>query len=264
MNIVTTPNNDLTSPEACAETLRLALRQAHLEKREAVMRFAAGFSHDMNNLLTPILAYGSMIKEDLPPGDEAVEFIQEILDAAEKTQQLVRTMQDIRAKGVVSGATSVNEAVAVAVAEFRAGLPQIITLNHVPDSTIGETRGEPIALRRVVRELLKNAVTAMPVGGEITVATRVEVLPGETELAGDLASAGPYFVISVRDQGIGMADEIQHHIYEPYFTKWPTGQSKGLGLAIASGLIRKCGGFIRCTSAIGAGTTFDVLLKPAA
>lgn len=251
-----------SSPEAEIERLRAELKRVREEKREAVMRFAAGFSHDMNNLLTPIMAYGSMIKEDLPPGHEAVEFIQEILDAAEKTQLLIRTMQDVRAKGIVTGATPVNEAAATAVAEFRKNLPAGVTLEFAPSASVTDTRGEPIALRRIVTELLKNAVTAMPQGGAISVTTRRETLAAETEISGDFMPAGNYFVIAVRDTGIGVPAEVLPHIFDPYYTKWPTGQAKGLGLAIAAGLARKFGGVIRCTSAPGA-TAFDVFLRTA-
>jgi two-component system, cell cycle sensor histidine kinase and response regulator CckA len=243
-----------SSPEAEIARLREQLRNAQADKREAVMRFAAGFSHDMNNLLTPIMAYGFMIKEDLPPGDEAVEYIQEILDAADKTQLLIRTMQDVRAKGVVAGVMSVNDAVNTAVADFRGGLPPNITLTCTLDSGVTETRGEPTAMRRVLFELLKNAVTAMPSGGTISVSTHIEALPQDLTLGDE---------ITVRDMGIGLDAETQRHIYEPYFTHWPTGHAKGLGLAIAAGLVRKTGGYIRCTSAPAAGATFDVLLRPA-
>lgn len=251
-----------TNPDAEIERLRAELRRVQTDKREAVMRFASGFSHDMNNLLTPIMAYGTMMKEQVPPGSEVREYIQEILDAADKTQQLVRTMQDVRAKGVVAGAMSINDAVTAAVASFRETLPANITLELSTDLTVTDTRGEPTVLRRVLHELLKNAVTATPAGGRISVSTHIEALPQPVEFGDEIAPAGTYFAVTVRDGGIGMDAETQRHIFEPYYTHWPTGHAKGLGLAIAAGLVRRTGGFLRCTSAPGGGSRFDVLLRP--
>ena len=78
-----------------------------------------------------------------------------------------------------------------------------------------------------------------------------------------LAAAASYSVIYIRDQGTGMGDEIRSRMYDPYFTHGSQVHPKGLGMSLVFGLIRKCGGHIRCTSALGAGTQFEIFLLAA-
>lgn len=244
--------------------LREALQKAESHKREALMRLAAGFSHDVNNFLTPVLAYSTMIKEDLPPGHLAVEFADEIIQAADKAQQLIKLMQDVRAKGHLSGVMAVNDTVSSAIGEFRPQLAANIDLALQFDPAIGDAQGDGVAMRRALREIFDNAANSMPVGGSLTVSTRIADLAKLTPMDGDVAPPGRYYVVSVRDQGTGMSEDVRSSMYEPYFTTRPHGQAKGLGLSIARGLVRKCDGFLNCISAIGAGTTFEIYLSPLA
>jgi signal transduction histidine kinase len=68
-------------------------------------------------------------------------------------------------------------------------------------------------------------------------------------------------VISIKDNGIGMADEVKAKIFQPFFTTKPTGQGTGLGLSLAYDIVTKGhGGTIECESVEGEGTTFVVRL----
>lgn len=241
--------------------LRERLRLAEVHKTEALTRLAGGFSHDINNFLTPMLAYSGMIKDEVPQGHLAAEYAQEIFDAAEKTQQFIKLMQDIRAKGQFGGIFSPNEAVQLAVADVQPRLNGAIQLiaNLAPD--MPQAVGDVAAMRRALRELLENSVNSMPVGGDLTVTTKTAKLDAEMPMDGATAPAGDYAMITVRDQGTGMSDDTMARKYEPYFTTRPRGQAKGLGLSIAIGLVVKCGGYIRCESAFGSGTTFEIFLR---
>ena len=179
-------------------------------------------------------------------------------------QQLIKTMQEIRARGQFVGVADLNETIASAIAEFRAQLPSGIRLTTELNFSAGHVRGDTAGLRRIVRELLENAVNAMPAGGDLTVATGPVELKSETPMDGGTAPAENYAVITIRDQGTGMNETVRAHIYEPYFTVRPQGHAKGLGLAITAGLVRKCGGFIRCTTAFGQGTAFEIFLRQSA
>lgn len=256
------PDQAESSIDELARARRL-LQQAEAQKREALTRLAAGICHDVNNFLTPVLAYATMIKEDLPPGHPAIEFADEIIQAAEKSQEFMKLMQDIRAKGHISGGFDLNAAAASVVAGFQAGLPAGIQMSFHPDPAAAAASGDTGAIGRALRELLDNAVVAMPVGGTITVATACVQLDGETPMDNATAPAGRYLVLSVRDEGTGMTGDVRARMYDPYFSSKPNGQAKGLGLSLAAGLINKCNGFIRSTTALGAGTTFEIFLRPA-
>ena len=93
--------------------------------------------------------------------------------------------------------------------------------------------------------LLLNARDAMPSGGWLTLATRVE--RGEA-------------VAEVSDTGNGIPAEHLARIYDPFFTTKATGQGTGLGLSITYGIVREHDGSIHCDSAPGQGTRFTLRL----
>lgn len=96
-------------------------------------------------------------------------------------------------------------------------------------------------LHQVLINLLKNASEAMPQGGELTVATRIE---------------GDNLELSITDTGLGMSPEVQASIFQPYFTTKEKGT--GLGLAICQNILEEHGGCIIADSAPGQGSTFTL------
>jgi signal transduction histidine kinase len=100
---------------------------------------------------------------------------------------------------------------------------------------------DPQQLHQVLVNLFKNALEAMPRGGELTVATRIKDKNAE---------------ISLTDTGEGMSAEVQTKIFQPYFTTKEKGT--GLGLAICRNILEEHGGCIFADSAPGAGSTFTI------
>lgn len=98
-------------------------------------------------------------------------------------------------------------------------------------------------LKQVFLNLLKNAVEAMPNGGEVKVTAAVE---GET------------MVIAFSDQGCGISQEQLAKLGEPFFTTKPNGT--GLGSMVSYKIIANHGGTISVRSGEGTGTTFEIRL----
>jgi signal transduction histidine kinase len=96
-------------------------------------------------------------------------------------------------------------------------------------------------LQQVFLNLFLNARDAMPRGGWLSIATRIE--DGQV-------------VAEVGDTGAGIQVDHLSRIYDPFFTTKPIGQGTGLGLSITYGIVHEHGGVITCESVEGKGTMF--------
>ena len=114
--------------------------------------------------------------------------------------------------------------------------------------------GSPIHLKRLLMNLVSNAVRYNKDNGSVTLSCR------ELETKGNTA----WFEFTCADTGIGMSEEYQQHLFEPFTQEHCTARSTyggtGLGMPIAKSLVDKMGGEITFTSKLGEGTTFHVIL----
>lgn len=127
------------------------------------------------------------------------------------------------------------------------------------DSLRGAFSGDPVRLRQVCNNLLGNAVKFTE-GGTIRFAARAE----------SASATRPAIVhVSVSDTGIGIPEEAQRRLFQPFMqadqSLSRTHGGSGLGLTICKHLVSLMGGTISCESAVGKGTTmrFSVRLEPA-
>jgi signal transduction histidine kinase len=142
------------------------------------------------------------------------------------------TRQKVRIKDVIQEAISRNI------------LPKNITLISQLDENLPIILGDPVHLGQIIRNILSNAIQAMPEGGNLTIKSEVP-------------SQG-WVDISTTDTGVGIPEDNLTKIFEPLFTTKAKGI--GLGLAITKTLVEAHGGTIDVQSEIGTGSTFIVRL----
>ncbi len=236
------------------------LRQA--QKMEAVGRLAGGIAHDFNNLLTAIRGNAELMSHRVKNDPAMAAEVDEILHAADRAASLTRQLLAFSRKQILQPvALDINEIVASVSRMARRLIGTGVQLQQELAPSVAQVLADPAQIEQVLLNLIVNARDAMPTGGMITVQTanvRLEADSPEMSQAG--LSPGPFVLLSVSDNGIGMDEATQARIFEPFFTTKETGRGTGLGLSTVYGIVRQTGGAISVASDRGRGASFRVYL----
>jgi two-component system cell cycle sensor histidine kinase/response regulator CckA len=229
------------------------------QKMEAVGRLAGGVAHDLNNLLTPVLGYTGLLDEEVSGNSQAAGYVNDIKAAALRARDLVaRLLSFSRKRDVNLEVVELNEILKGFHRLLRPAIRENVELCYQLCKEPLSVLADSSLLERVIMNLAVNAQDAMPGGGEAFIATDIVEI-GEDGLSGS-RMAGKCAVLTVRDTGEGIADEVINKIFEPFFTTKPVAEGTGLGLATVYSIVERLGGVITVSSVVGEGTEFQILL----
>ena len=246
---------------ALDELSRTQEQLGQAQKMDAVGRLAAGIAHDFNNLLAVILGRCHMLNDRLAPDDPLKRHAELIASTGQRASALVAQLLAFSRKQVLQPKVlDLNLVVAELMRLLERVVREDIHIEIRPTERLGRIRADPAQLEQVILNLVVNARDAMPGGGRLTIeTTNVEV--GDGPVTGRQALApGSYVRLAISDTGVGMERETQQHVFEPFFTTKGVGEGTGLGLAMVYGIIQQSGGDVAVHSAVGRGTTFEILL----
>lgn len=226
-----------------AERERLERDLQRMQKMEALGALAGGLAHEINNLLQPILTYSDLarmrvedprVRNHLDRIGECVgrarDIVRGALAFARQDAPRVERRDVVRACG--EGARLAREVVPRSI-RFEVDLP-----SEPRFAMIAETE-----LTQVLLNLVKNAADATGDGGSVVLSAHAATID-KAEAAHLAVEPGPFFVISVRDDGPGIPEAVRERLFEPFFTTKPPGQGTGLGLSVAYGIVHGFGGTI--------------------
>ena len=235
------------------------LRQA--QKMEAIGTLAGGIAHDFNNILTPILGYSEMIKEQAEPQSSMAREAGEVIRAANRAKELVQQILTFsRQSEQTHKPLKPHLVVKEALRLLRSTIPSSIELLSAIDSNSGMIMANPTQIHQLVMNLCTNAFHALA-NQEGQIKVKLESISLDEQKADQLRlDRGDYLQITVEDTGCGMSKEVQAKIFDPYFTTKKQGEGTGLGLAVVMGNVQNLGGAIELRSVEGAGSTFMIYL----
>ncbi|HEY2330101.1 MAG TPA: response regulator [Verrucomicrobiae bacterium] len=241
------------------ERRRLEAQFIEAQKMQTIGQLAGGVAHDFNNILGIIMGYSGLMMPELAPGSLPHKCAEEIQEAAERAAALTRQLLIFsRKQNVQPVVLDLNAVVADMDKMLRRLIDEGVELAIDPGKNIGRIRADAGHIGQVLMNLVINARDAMPNGGKLTIATSDVTL--EEKYARTYADAAPgnYVMLSVRDTGTGMTDEVKGRLFEAFFTTKPKGKGTGLGLATCQTILKQCGGHIGVESTLGQGATFKI------
>ena len=246
--------------EERTQELRVAEAEiAQGEKLASVGVLAAGIAHELNNPLTGVLTFTSLLRRKMPDGSEDAEDLDLVIRETRRCAAIIKRLLDFaREKVPVKGWFDLNQVIeeTIRFTDRPASLRQIeITADLDPG--LPQVWGDADLIKQIVLNLLVNAQQAIEAQGSIRVATRpyrakAPAKPGVEAL--------PMVEIVVKDSGCGIPEANLQRIFDPFFTSKEVGKGTGLGLSVSYGIVKAHGGRINVESVVGEGSTFHILL----
>lgn len=243
------------------EQSSLHAQVARSQKMESVGRLAGGIAHDFNNMLAVILGHAEMLALDeqlLPRYRSHLKAIQTAGQrSADLTQQLLAFA---RRQNAAPQKLDIDKSVKRMLELLRKSLGEHIQIDWMPCEDLWMVNIDPVQLDQILANLCMNARDAILESGRILLSTRNETLTSNRHFRSSEIRAGQYVVLTISDNGCGMSETTLQHLFEPFNTTKPVGQSPGAGLGLATvyGIVQQNGGAIDVESDSAIGTTFRI------
>jgi signal transduction histidine kinase len=218
------------------------------ERLAAIGKMAAHVTHEIRNPLSSIGLNIELLEEELASANVRGESKALLAAITREVQRLEHLSEEYLRVARLPSPRMEADDVAAAVREIvdfarpeieRAGCEVALEVQEdCPHALFDEAQ-----IRQALLNLLRNAREAMPNGGRIDVGVSAE---------------GMSVVVSVKDRGAGISDEIRKRVFDPFFST--KGEGTGLGLAITRQIVEAHGGSVTCEPRDGGGTVFKIAL----
>lgn len=228
----------------------------HADRLASVGRMASGLAHELGTPLNVIEARASLIAADAAADEPTRNSATVIVEQTEHMTRLVKQLLVFaRPRAAVPSALSldtVGRTVCELVAPLAARKGVALDVAGLQPVLAA---GDDVLLQQAVTNLTVNALHACAPKGHIWLSSGAKeaMAPGEGETR-------RFATLTVRDDGVGISEEHQQTIFEPFFSTKPSSEGTGLGLPIVSSIVEEHRGFLMLESTLGRGSSFTIYL----
>jgi two-component system, cell cycle sensor histidine kinase and response regulator CckA len=233
------------------------------QRLENLGTLASGIAHDLNNILTPIVAITELLPLKLKNLDDRTQkLLTTLAENSKRGRELVAQILTFARGGdgehtILQPRHLLAEVVQIA----RQTFPRSIEVSlQIKSSDLWMLSADATQLHQVLMNLCVNARDAMPEGGELIIMAENIILGEEYPKLHPYAHGGDYVAMTIADTGSGIAPEILDRIFEPFFTTKAIGEGTGLGLSTVLTIVNNHQGFVDVDSQVGNGTQFRFYL----
>ncbi|MBU0985294.1 MAG: PAS domain S-box protein, partial [candidate division Zixibacteria bacterium] len=229
-------------------------------KMDSIGQLAGGVAHDFNNMLGGIIGAAELLAMTLSGNEEVREYVNMIINTAERAAELTGKLLSFSRKGpVVAASMDIHETIQESLAILERSIDRRIDLQTHLHADVSTLHGDATSLQNIVLNLGVNARDAMPDGGTLNVTTEnVEFDEAYCARSPFDIAPGLHIHLSIMDTGCGMTADVQRRIFEPFYTTKLVGKGTGLGLAAVYGAVKDHRGAITVYSEPGRGTVFHL------
>ena len=228
-----------------AQTVPRERRSIEGRHARSIEELSASIAHEIRNPITAAKSLVQQMGED-PASGGNVDYAKVALDELDRVERSIsHLLRFAREEEIQVQDLRMGDVLESALETFNDRVGRLGVRIEREIDTAGNMRGDPEKLRRILINLVGNALDALEQSG--TKDPTIRVLAGES-------LAGTELWVRVRDNGPGMDPETLERIFSPFYTSKESGT--GLGLAISKKLVDAHGGSIEATSAPGEGTEF--------
>ena len=226
-----------------------------------MITLGGGVATHFDALLRGVLAESDAAATKLSDAPAAAAELQQIRRLARRGQEIIRQVKLYTGQERASfEPLDISQVVKDMLADLKNSVAKHATLETHISEHLPVVQASSAQMQQLLMNLVTNASTAIGEhGGVISIATSVFTAGRDWAIAGSgNLLPGTYVNLEICDTGCGMTPEVKSRIFEPFFSTSTSGL--GLGLSVVEGVVRAHGGAIRVASAIGSGSTIQILL----
>jgi len=242
--------------ESLKQRIQLEKRIFLMQKYETIGTLVSGICHEINNILMIIMGYAQLAYSKA--NSNIQPYISGIISSCRRASDLIHQLQSFKSDKIEKRKVNLIPLIKETIKFIKNAFPENITISLYILKEVSEVEADLVSLRHAILNILTNAQEAMPNGGNISVRLYNKEVDEEFCKYYPFMKPGEYVCISIKDEGIGIPEEIINRIFDPFFTTKDLG--RGIGLSYTYGIIKQHNGYILVDSKKGEGTEVNIYL----